>query len=89
MGEVGDPKGGGGSAVKEFVMVTICCKGLLFLFGENEINGEGPGRGVVGGDEGSSDLLSSSLKLSFSTRASRLKSWGLSESLWSKRSKIL
>lgn len=76
IGELGEPKGGGGNAVNELVMVTICCNGLLFLAcGENEIKGEGPGRGVVGGDDGSSDLLSSSLMLcSFSASVSRLKS---------------
>ena len=74
IGELGEPKGGGGNAVNELVMVTICCNGLLFLVGEKEIKGEGPGRGVVGGDDGSSDLLSSSLMLSFSARVSRLRS---------------
>ena len=74
IGELGEPKGGGGNAVNELVMVTICCNGLLFLVGEKEIKGEGPGRGVVGGDDGSSDLLSSSWMLSFSARASRLRS---------------
>ena len=75
IGELGEPKGGGGNAVNELVMVTICCNGLLFLAcGENEIKGEGPGRGVVGGDDGSSDLLSSSWMLSFSARVSRLRS---------------
>ena len=75
IGELGEPKGGGGNAVNELVMVTICCNGLLFLVGEKEIKGEGPGRGVVGGDDGSSDLLSSSLMLcSFSASVSRLRS---------------
>ena len=65
-GEVGDPRGGGGSDVRELVMFTIFCRGLAFLPAPKAKSGEGPnpaagfGRGVVGGDAGSSDLLSSS-----------------------------
>ena len=65
-GEVGDPKGGGGSDVRELVMFTMFCRGLAFLPAPKAKSGEGPnpaagfGRGVIGGDAGSSDLLSSS-----------------------------
>ena len=86
--EVGEAKGGGGSAVKELVMETICCNGLPGVLVKGIRGGGGrfepdgvsdPAVGVVGGE---ADFpLSSSLKLSLSTKVSRLKSWGLSDSL--------
>ena len=76
--EVGEAKGGGGRAVKELVMETICCNGLPGVLVVKGMRGGG-GRfepdadcGVEGGE--ASDLLSSSLKLSLSNRVSLDKS---------------
>lgn len=88
MGEVGDESGGGGSAVKELVIVAICCSGFpVPLFEVKGIRGGG-GRfepdaadfGVDGGETAPSDLLS--LSSSFSIKLLlELRSCGDSTSL--------